>query len=107
MPSLARRQAISLRLSNSDGMIKVLAAAVMAAESGVVSVADAMRRSDIYVIDGDTIEVQAKRIRLIDFDAPDLGRFAHCGIERMLRARAASPSRSSRSGGILTCIDVR
>jgi endonuclease YncB( thermonuclease family) len=65
MPSLARRQAISLRLSNSDGMIKVLAAAVIAAESGVVSVADAMRRSDIYVIDGDTIEVQAKRIRLM------------------------------------------
>ena len=52
--------------------------------------ADAVAASDIYVVDGDTIEVQGKRIRLIDFDAPELGRHAHCGIERMLAARAAS-----------------
>jgi endonuclease YncB( thermonuclease family) len=52
--------------------------------------ADAVKVSDIYVVDGDTIEMQGKRIRLIDFDAPELGHHAHCGIERMLAARAAS-----------------
>ena len=46
--------------------------------------------SDIYVVDGDTIDVRGKRIRLIDFDAPELGGQAHCGLERMLAARATS-----------------
>jgi endonuclease YncB( thermonuclease family) len=45
---------------------------------------------DITVIDGDTIVVQGKRIRLVGFDAPELGGHAHCGLERMLAARAAS-----------------
>jgi endonuclease YncB( thermonuclease family) len=45
---------------------------------------------DIYVVDGDTIVVQGKRIRLVGFDAPELGGHAHCGLERMLAARATS-----------------
>jgi endonuclease YncB( thermonuclease family) len=52
--------------------------------------ADAVNAADTYVVDGDTIEVQGKRIRLIDFDAPELGGHAHCAIERMLAARATS-----------------
>ena len=52
--------------------------------------ADAIKPSDIYVIDGDTIEALGKRIRLVGFDAPELGEHAHCGLERMLAARATS-----------------
>jgi endonuclease YncB( thermonuclease family) len=52
--------------------------------------ADAIKPSEIYVIDGDTIEVVGKRIRLVGFDAPELGDHARCGLERMLAARAAS-----------------
>jgi len=46
--------------------------------------------TDIYVIEGDTIAVHGKTIRLVGFDAPELGSHAHCGIERMLAARATS-----------------
>ena len=48
------------------------------------------RRSPSYIVDGDTIEVHGQRVRLVGFDAPELGRHAHCGLERMLAARAAS-----------------
>jgi hypothetical protein len=40
-----------------------------------------------------THEVHGQRIRLIDFDAPELEGHAHCGLERMLAARATSRSR--------------
>jgi len=40
--------------------------------------------SDIYVVDGDTIDLHGKRIRLVGFDAPELGCHAHCGLERTL-----------------------
>jgi hypothetical protein len=52
--------------------------------------ADAIAGSDVYVVDGDTIEVHGKRIRLVGFDAPEFGDHAHCGLERMLAARATS-----------------
>jgi endonuclease YncB( thermonuclease family) len=41
-------------------------------------------------VDGDTIDALGKRIRLVGFDAPELGEHAHCGLERMLAARATS-----------------
>jgi endonuclease YncB( thermonuclease family) len=52
--------------------------------------ADAVKPADIYVVDGDTIGALGKRIRLVGFDAPELGGHAHCGLERMLAARATS-----------------
>jgi endonuclease YncB( thermonuclease family) len=60
--------------------------------------ADAVAASDIYVIDGDTIEALGKRIRLVGFDAPELGDHAHCGLERMLAARATSRLRQMIRG---------
>jgi endonuclease YncB( thermonuclease family) len=76
---------------NKKAMRTLLALVLMAwAAQGTHALADAVRASDIYVVDGDTIEFQGKRIRLIDFDAPELGHHAHCGIERMLAARAMS-----------------
>ena len=52
--------------------------------------ADAVKAGDVHVIDGDTIDAVGKRIRLVGFDAPELGDHAHCGLERMLAARATS-----------------
>jgi endonuclease YncB( thermonuclease family) len=65
------------------------AVGIFAASVGAVT-ADAIKPSDIYVVDGDTIEALGKRIRLVGFDAPELGQHAHCGVERMLAARATS-----------------
>jgi endonuclease YncB( thermonuclease family) len=52
--------------------------------------AEAIKATDVHVIDGDTIEALGKRIRLVGFDTPELGEHAHCGLERMLAARATS-----------------
>jgi endonuclease YncB( thermonuclease family) len=52
--------------------------------------ADALKAGDIHVIDGDTVDAAGKRIRLVGFDTPELGDHAHCGLERMLAARATS-----------------
>ena len=52
--------------------------------------ADPIAPAEVYVVDGDTITVHGKRIRLVGFDAPELGGHAHCGLERMLAARATS-----------------
>jgi endonuclease YncB( thermonuclease family) len=52
--------------------------------------ADAIKPADIHVVDGDTIDALGKRIRLVGFDAPELGDHGHCGLERMLAARATS-----------------
>jgi len=51
---------------------------------------DPIAPDDTYVIDGDTIAVQGKTIRLVDFEAPELCRRAHCGLERMLATRTTS-----------------
>jgi endonuclease YncB( thermonuclease family) len=39
---------------------------------------------------GNTIDAFGKRIRLFGFDASKLGDHAHCGLERLLAARATS-----------------
>jgi endonuclease YncB( thermonuclease family) len=44
----------------------------------------------VYVIDGGTIRVAGKTVRLIGFDAPELGSHAHCRLERMLDRAAES-----------------
>jgi endonuclease YncB( thermonuclease family) len=60
--------------------VMALLAAIVATASCIVATADSVRRSDIYVVDGDTIEALGKRIRLVGFDAPELGHHAHCGL---------------------------
>ena len=67
-----------------------LLSAILATARCVAATADTLRRSDIYVVDGDTIDALGKRIRLVGFDAPELGDHAPCGLERMLTARATS-----------------
>jgi len=56
----------------------------------VLAHAEPVAPSDIYVVDGDTIKVEGKTVRLVGFDAPELGGHAHCGLERVLAARATS-----------------
>jgi endonuclease YncB( thermonuclease family) len=78
-----------------------MAGAVLFA-SGCSGAAEPIKPADVYVIDGDTVSVHGKTIRLVGFDAPELGRKAHCGLERMLAARAASRLRQLvRTGGNL------
>ena len=47
-------------------------------------------QSEIDVIDGGTIRVHGETIHIVGIDAPKLGQAAHCGVERMLAARATS-----------------
>jgi endonuclease YncB( thermonuclease family) len=60
--------------------------------------------SDVRIIDGDTVEVEGKRIRLVGFDAPELDH-ARCAAERGLAERAASRLRQIVREG--DDIDVR
>ena len=71
-------------------MIRVLVAAIIVVLGTVAIAADPIMPSGIYVVDGDTIDALGKRVRLVGFDAPELGGHAHCGLERMLAARATS-----------------
>jgi endonuclease YncB( thermonuclease family) len=58
----------------------------------VLASADPVKQADIRIVDGDTIEALGKRIRLGGFDALELGDYSHCGLERMLGARANAQS---------------
>jgi endonuclease YncB( thermonuclease family) len=83
-------------------LCKVIGGALLAVTSLSCCLADPVAATDIYVVDGDTITVHGKRIRLVGFDAPELGGHAHCGLERMLAARATSRLRQLvRTGGDL------
>jgi endonuclease YncB( thermonuclease family) len=77
-----------------------LALAALVAQSASAS-ADALKAAEIYVVDGDTIETLGRRIRLVGFDAPELGEHARCGLERMLAARATSRLRQ-----MILCSDI-
>jgi len=66
-------------------------AALLLALIGIAEArSDPIAARDIDVVDGDTIAVNGKTIHLVDFEAPELGKRAHCGLERMLAARATS-----------------
>jgi endonuclease YncB( thermonuclease family) len=83
-------------------LCRVTIGAVLAAVSLCSGIAEPLHPTDVYVIDGDTITVHGKRIRLVGFDAPELGGHARCGLERMLAARATSRLRQLvRTGGDL------
>ena len=52
--------------------------------------AEPIASQDIYVLDGNTIDMHGRRIRLAGFDAPEEGQRARCASERTLAARAAA-----------------
>src|SRR5215470_18103715 len=63
------------------------------------ALADQVAQSEIDVIDGSTIRVHGDVIHIVGIDTPKLGQKAHCGLERMLAARATSRLRQIvRSG---------
>jgi endonuclease YncB( thermonuclease family) len=55
--------------------------------------------SDISVVDGDTIRVRARTVRLVGFDAPETGGRARCHRERELAQRATEQLRKLVAGG--------
>ena len=78
------------------------AAIVVLVLSAGLSVADPINPADVHLVDGDTIRVAGKTVRLVGFDAPELGSHGQCGIERMRAARATSRLRQLiRNGGDL------
>jgi endonuclease YncB( thermonuclease family) len=52
--------------------------------------AEPIASQNIYVLDGNTIDIHGQRIRLVGFDAPEEGQRARCASERTLAARAAA-----------------
>ncbi len=61
--------------------------------------ADPVAPSEIEVVDGGTIRVHGNVMHIVGIDTPKLGQSAHCGLERMLAARAVSRLRQIiRSG---------
>jgi endonuclease YncB( thermonuclease family) len=52
--------------------------------------AEPIASQDIYVLDGNTIDMHGQRIRLAGFDAPEEGQSARCASERTLAARTAA-----------------
>jgi endonuclease YncB( thermonuclease family) len=57
--------------------IKHLSMALVFVAISSVASSNPVAPRDIYVVDSDTIDVHGQRIRLIDFDAPELGGHAH------------------------------
>jgi endonuclease YncB( thermonuclease family) len=58
-------------------------------------------RSDIVVIDGDTVRFGGTTFRLVGFDTPERGERAPCDRERELAEKAASRLRALIAGGEL------
>jgi endonuclease YncB( thermonuclease family) len=52
--------------------------------------AEPIASQDIYVLEGNVIDKQGQRIRLVGFDAPEEGQRAQCASERTLAARTAA-----------------
>jgi endonuclease YncB( thermonuclease family) len=52
--------------------------------------AEPMASRDIYVLNGNTIDIHGQRIRLAGFDAPEEGDQARCAGERALASRTAA-----------------
>jgi endonuclease YncB( thermonuclease family) len=52
--------------------------------------AEPIASNDIYVLDGNTVDMHGQRIRLVGFDAPEEGQRARCATERTLAARASA-----------------
>ena len=61
--------------------------------------AEPIASNDIYVLDGNTIDMHGQSIRLVGFDTPDEGQRARCETERTLAARAAARLRQIVSRG--------
>ena len=63
------------------------------------ALADQVAQSEIDVVDGSTVRVHGQVIQIIGIDTPKLGQKAHCGLERMLAARATSRLRQIMRSG--------
>ncbi len=81
-------------------MMNIFLRSVMLLLAVTAVYAEPIASNDIYVLDGNTIDMGGQRIRLVGFDAPDEGQRAHCETERTLAARTAARLRQIiRRGG--------
>ena len=53
------------------------------------------------VLDGDTIKVEGRAVRIADIDAPELGAHARCPAEHALAVRAAAHLRAMLLGDVV------
>lgn len=65
-------------------------------------VGEPIRPIDITVHDGDTIQARGRTVRLMGFDAPEIGRRAQCGREREHGTRAITQLKTIIAGAGLT-----
>jgi endonuclease YncB( thermonuclease family) len=80
------------QLINEEVLSKLLALVVLGFTLiGQITAAsaDAANAAEIYVVEGYTIEVHGKRIRLVGFDAPELGEHAPVGVREVPVSPAA------------------
>jgi endonuclease YncB( thermonuclease family) len=81
-------------------MMNILLRSVAPLLAVTAAYAEPIASNDIYVLDGNTIDMRGQRIRLVGFDVPDEGQRARCETERTLAARAAARLRQIiRRGG--------
>jgi endonuclease YncB( thermonuclease family) len=73
----------------AGGMMNILPWPVAVLLVATAVHAEPITSGDIYVLDGNTIDMHGQRIQLAGFDAPDEGR-ARCAAERALGARASA-----------------
>jgi len=73
---------------------------VMALLAVTAAHAEPIAPQDIYVLDGNTIDMHGQRVRLMGFDPPEEGQHARCAQERSLALRTAARLRQIiRRGG--------
>jgi len=63
---------------------------VMAMLAVTAAHAEPIAPQDIYVLDGNAIDMHGRRVRLMGFDAPEEGQRARCANERILALRTAA-----------------
>lgn len=87
-------------------MIRTLAAVLFTVSLVVSASAEMMGSRDVTVIDGDTVEANGKRYRLVGCDAPET-RQAKCDQERRLGEKSAARLQGIINKGAVDLTEVR
>ena len=83
------------------GFLSMLALCVIMVFGVSPVFAQVLPLTGVQVVDGDTVAVRIDgkrtRVRMVDYDTPEVGRFATCDAERKLGAKAAARVRSLKN----------
>jgi endonuclease YncB( thermonuclease family) len=95
-------------MAGGDVMARaIIALALVLAVLVVPARSEPIAAGAVQVVDGDTIRVRGRTVRLVGFDAPEDGINARCEGERNLAARATARLRALVAGGGLDLEIVR